>query len=253
MMKELPPGNESLIEFIRLKERKERRSRIITWVVGSAFLLFSALGSGYYFLYGPGQPAESTVYEIATLTRSKVASLLEETQAPLLVQDSYTKRVDTIRSVQDYMLLVTAISDDPGSYAAQENAYDPRETVVQTSSPMQSDSASRPSINVDQPLVDADVMPAFPGGEAALYRFLSSHIRYPEDALRKKVEGKVFVRFVIQEDGSITDLQIRKGIGFGCDEEALRVIRMMPRWLPGELAGQKVAVFSSLAVNFKFL
>ena len=169
------------------------------------------------------------------------------------MQDSYTERIDTIRSVQDYMLLVTAISDDPGSYATQENAYDPRETVVQTSSAMQADSVSRPTINVDQPLVEADVMPSFPGGEAALYRFLSSHIRYPEDALRQKVEGKVFVRFVIQEDGSITDLQIRKGIGFGCDEEALRVIRMMPRWLPGELAGQKVPVFSSLAVNFKFL
>ncbi|MEL6133100.1 MAG: energy transducer TonB, partial [Bacteroidota bacterium] len=177
----------------------------------------------------------------------------EETQQPLLVQDSYTQRVDTIRTVQDYMLLVTSISEAPGGYATEEGEFENHETVVQTSTPIQPDSLDRPTINTDQPLVEADVLPSFPGGEPALYRFLSSHIRYPEDALRQKVEGKVFVRFVIREDGSITDLQIRKGIGFGCDEEALRVIRMMPRWIPGELGGQRVPVFSSLAVNFKFL
>ena len=74
MTKALPSGNDSLVEFIRLKERKERRSRIITWVMGSTFLILSGLGAGYYFLYGPGKTPEAISYEISSLTRSQVAA-----------------------------------------------------------------------------------------------------------------------------------------------------------------------------------
>ena len=58
---------------------------------------------------------------------------------------------------------------------------------------------------------------------------------------------------MVQADGSITDLDVMRGIGHGCDQEALRVVQMMPRWTPGELAGQPVPVYSSLAIEFKFL
>ncbi|MEO0468775.1 MAG: TonB family protein [Bacteroidota bacterium] len=106
---------------------------------------------------------------------------------------------------------------------------------------------------ISGPVKRADVMPSFPGGASALYRFLSHQIHYPEAATQKRVEGKVFVRFVVQADGSITDVEVIQGIGYGCDEEAKRVVEQMPKWIPGEINAQEVAVYSSLAVNFKFL
>jgi TonB family protein len=108
-------------------------------------------------------------------------------------------------------------------------------------------------IDKEGPFVNVDVMPHFPGGELALYRFLSRQIRYPAEASRKRIEGKVIVRFVIEKDGTISQPVVVKGIGHGCDEEAIRIIQKMPRWQPGQKDQQVVSVYSSLAVNFKFL
>lgn len=108
-------------------------------------------------------------------------------------------------------------------------------------------------IDEDGPFVDVDQRPQYPGGEPALYRFLSQQIRYPDLAARHRLEGSVLVRFVIKEDGKIDQVEIVRGIGMGCDEEALRIIRNMPQWIPGQKEGKTVPVYSSLAVNFKFL
>ena len=108
-------------------------------------------------------------------------------------------------------------------------------------------------IGKDGPFVEVDVLPHFPGGELALYRFLSRQIRYPAQASRNRVEGKVIVRFVIEKDGTVSQPEVVKGIGYGCNEEAIRIIQNMPPWIPGQKDQQAVPVFSSLAVNFKFL
>ena len=171
-------------------------------------------------------------------------------------------KIDTLRSIDEFRYIAgiisapsttrTQITNIPSENMELEsvssNAFDPEmdkvKREVQTT-------ASR--VNVNEPVVKADIMPSFPGGEAALYQFLSKQIRYPRQAVKNKTEGTVYVRFVIQPDGAITSPEVMRGIGFGCDEEALRVIRSMPAWNPGEIQGQKVPVFSSLAVNFKFL
>lgn len=108
-------------------------------------------------------------------------------------------------------------------------------------------------IGVNGPFVDVEVKPHFPGGELELYRFLSQQIRYPSEAARKRIAGKVLVRFVIETDGKISQAEVIKGIGGGCDEEALRLVRNMPKWIPGKKDNQLVPVYSSLAINFKFL
>jgi TonB family protein len=89
------------------------------------------------------------------------------------------------------------------------------------------------------------------GGMANFYKYLGDNLRYPKLARRMGVEGKVFVQFVIEKDGSITDPIIFKGIGAGCDEEALRLIRESPKWNPGTQRGKPVRQRYTLPVIFK--
>lgn len=92
--------------------------------------------------------------------------------------------------------------------------------------------------------------PEFPGGIKEMYGFIAKNIKYPSAAQRANVSGKVFVKFVVEKDGRIGDVQILKGIGFGCDEEAIRVIKEMPKWSPGKQNGRNVRVWFTMPVNY---
>lgn len=97
---------------------------------------------------------------------------------------------------------------------------------------------------------EVDKSPEFPGGFSAMYAFMGKTIRYPEEASRKRIQGKVVTAFVVGEDGTIRDIVIEKSAGYGMDEEAVRVIKAMPKWIPGERQGQKVAVYYKMPINF---
>ncbi len=98
--------------------------------------------------------------------------------------------------------------------------------------------------------MNVDQQPEFLNGRDALVRFLQQHLKYPPQASRANVSGKVFVRFSVMADGSIANVEVTKGIGFGCDEEAVRVIKMMPRWKPGRQNGKAVRVRFTLPIQF---
>lgn len=93
--------------------------------------------------------------------------------------------------------------------------------------------------------------PEFPGGTAAFYQYVQKNLKYPNQARRMGIEGKVFVQFVVDKDGNITDVQSVKGIGAGCDEEAERVIKASPKWKPGKQRGNPVKVRMILPITFK--
>ncbi|UOR04365.1 energy transducer TonB [Hymenobacter aerilatus] len=93
-------------------------------------------------------------------------------------------------------------------------------------------------------------MPEPPGGMNALLQYIGKNIKYPAMALRNQVEGKVFVNFVVGPDGSISGVKIQKGIGAGCDEEAMRVISGLPKWTPGKQNGRNVSVSFTVPVTF---
>ena len=88
------------------------------------------------------------------------------------------------------------------------------------------------------------------GGMQAFYKYVGEKIKYPAQARRMGIEGRVFVEFVINKDGTLSDVRAIKGIGAGCDEEALRVIKSMPGWKPGKQNGRTVAVSYSMPINF---
>jgi protein TonB len=99
-------------------------------------------------------------------------------------------------------------------------------------------------------LTTADVMPSFPGGEEKLAQFLKDNIKYPQEALDKQREGTVYVSFVVDATGKISDVRMLKRQAFGMDQEAMRVVKMMPNWIPGMNNGKAVAVQYTLPVKF---
>lgn len=96
-----------------------------------------------------------------------------------------------------------------------------------------------------------EIMPSFPGGQPALERFLQENLRYPPAAYNNGIQGVVYARFVVNTDGSLGNPQILKGPGSGLNEEVLRVIGIMPSWIPGKQDGKPVKVLINLPVKFK--
>lgn len=93
-------------------------------------------------------------------------------------------------------------------------------------------------------------MPEFPGGEPEMHRFLNKNITYPSFARETGISGTVYLGFVVEPDGSISNLKILRGIGGGCEDEALRVVQMMPKWKPGRQQGHEVRVQFTLPIKF---
>lgn len=98
--------------------------------------------------------------------------------------------------------------------------------------------------------VGVEQQPEFPGGETEMRKFLSRNVQYPAAAQRGNISGRVVVQFVVERDGSIGATKILKSIGFGCDEEAIRVIKSMPKWNPGKQNGKPVRVYFNLPVTY---
>ena len=96
-----------------------------------------------------------------------------------------------------------------------------------------------------------ETMPSFRGGQQKLFEFIGNNVVYPQEAKEAGIEGKVFVEFYIERDGTVCDAKVLRGIGYGCDEEALRVIGLMPEWSPGKQRGKAVRVRYTMPINFK--
>ncbi|MFD2718756.1 energy transducer TonB [Hymenobacter monticola] len=115
-----------------------------------------------------------------------------------------------------------------------------------------SDSARPAAVPAPAPVLYAEVMPDFVGGRAALQRYLQKHLRFPAAALAAQVSGKVFVSFVVQTDGSIGEVTVLKGLGYGTEEAAAHVVREMPAWTPGLQNRRAVPVRFTLPITFQF-
>ncbi len=96
-----------------------------------------------------------------------------------------------------------------------------------------------------------EVMPEFPGGMSQMATYLSENIKYPVEAKDKNISGRVFIEFVIEKDGSVSNVNVMRSVGGGCDDEAVRVVKAMPKWKPGLMKGKPVRVHYVLPINFK--
>jgi protein TonB len=125
------------------------------------------------------------------------------------------------------------------------------ETVVAPPAPPAPTTAVAEEEETNEIFQVVENQPAPVGGYEAFYKYIGKNIKYPDQARRMGVEGKVFVQFVVDKDGSITDVQVLKGIGSGCDEEAIRVVKSAPKWTPGKQRGRPVRVRMSVPIAFK--
>jgi len=96
-----------------------------------------------------------------------------------------------------------------------------------------------------------DEYPEFTGGAKAWSKYMERNLRYPYQAQDANIQGKVFVSFVVERDGSVSDVKVLRGLGFGCDEEAMKVIKKSPLWKPGKNKGVPVRVRYNMAINFQ--
>lgn len=248
-----------LLEFILEKEKQEKQKRTKRMMMiggGVAIAGFIALGS--FWISGSSTVQNSMVYPIADLNSVDVEKLLSQAPSGLKVSDQKSGDTFLLRDVHQFAMLRAALTDD--SQPITSTADWETGNVVSTEvegisteiSPERRKEIKR-MIASEGPLTEADIMPAFPGGQVALKRFLSKQLRYPTEASRSKTQGTVYLRFVIDEDGMVNDPEVMRGIGDGCDEEAIRVLQQMPPWLAGEVSGVKVPVYATLAINFRFL
>ncbi len=94
-------------------------------------------------------------------------------------------------------------------------------------------------------------MPQFPGGDAALMRYLGSHLQYPPEAAKKNIQGKVILQFVVEKDGRVGEVKVARSVDKDLDQEAIRVVKSLPKFTPGRQNGQVVRVWYTLPVTFK--
>lgn len=137
------------------------------------------------------------------------------------------------------------IKNELGIVDAGDNANKQQEEVVIT------DVGTEEVVEEEEIFVFVEEYPSYPGGEEALYKYLSQNIQYPDVARDNNITGTVVIRFVVEKDGSITKAAIAREIGGGCGKEALRVVNSMPKWKPGKQSGKAVRTEFTLPVQFQ--
>lgn len=153
---------------------------------------------------------------------------------------------DRKRTMKELLILFILIS--PFSILAQEESEAKELQEAQTSkSP---ETKFTVGDRKDSSYTEVEIHPEFPGGEKGMFMFLGEQTRYPEAAKKLGIQGVVYLTFIVEKDGSTSNAEVLRGIGGGCDEEALRVVRMMPKWRPGKHKGETVRVQYNLPFRF---
>lgn len=142
-------------------------------------------------------------------------------------------------------LVAVALAVNP-AVASEASALTPKPAPVAVAAPAAQQPTPKKVI-----VENVEVAPAFPGGDEELFMWLARNIRYPEVAIKNNVQGRVFVRFVINEEGSVSDAEIVRGVSKELDAEALRVIGELPKFKPGTVKGKPTACWFTLPINFK--
>ena len=164
--------------------------------------------------------------------------------APVIKKDNEVKPEDELKTQDELMNTKTAIGalDVKGNEYAAGEVLKLKEAVAQP----------EPKPEVENKVFDVvEQMPSFPGGQQALMDYLSNNVKYPVVAQENGVQGRVVVSFVVEKDGSITDVKVVKSVDPSLDKEAARVVKSMPRWIPGKQNGSAVRVKYNVPVSFR--
>ena len=202
--------------------------------------------------------------DMQNFSRNWIVSTLEFERADSRITATYWARESYLRRSlnENYSALIKyeMIIDESGKIVSlkevevkdvQTEKVQPDTTVVMPDVSMLEEAAANTGSDKIYDYTLVDQVPEFPGGEKELARFIASSIKYPAAARQNKVQGKVYLSFVVEKDGQITDVKVKQGIGSGCDEEAVRVLRSSPKWKPGLIKESPVRTYFILPVTFQ--
>ena len=183
---------------------------------------------------------EPVKVEVEQKVVEKVKSSVKFT-APEIKKDDEVKPEDEIKSQDDLSKTNTAIGtfDVKGNDEAEGEVLKAKEVVVD----------EKPKEEETKVFDVVEQMPSFPGGDAELMKFLHDHIKYPVVAEENGIQGRVIAQFVVERDGSISDVKVIKSVDPSLDKEAVRVLKSMPKWIPGKQNGSAVRVKYTVPVT----
>lgn len=171
----------------------------------------------------------------------KIKSTIKFTP-PVIKDDSEVKDEDLMKTQEEVTdsKLSVSVNDVKGN-SSDADAVDMADLQQEQSQVVE---------ETQEPFKVVEQMPDYPGGDEARVKFLRDNIKYPSIARESGITGTVFLTFVIGRDGRISNIKVLRGIGGGCDEEAVRVVKLMPTWIPGKQAGKAVPVQFNLPIKF---
>ena len=184
---------------------------------------------------------EVTIYDVVD------TSLLSEEEIEI-VQTAQELPPPPPPPAPEVVEIINVVEDDVQVATVEINTEDDKDKAVVISAPV-----SAPITEEEDQVIFQVVekMPSFPGGDAALFKFLGDNVKYPVIAQENGVQGRVICQFVVNRDGSIVDVEVVRSVDPSLDKEAIRVIKSMPKWSPGQQRGKPVRVKYTLPVNFK--
>ena len=187
------------------------------------------------------KPKDVVAPKIEEEPTQKIKSTIKFT--PPVIKDDVDVKDEEIMKTQEEVtesILSVSVADVKGNTEAADLA-----DLQQQQNQVVEEEVTEPYRYVEQ-------NPEYPSGELALTRFVQNNIKYPRIARESGIHGTVYVTFVVSKTGEISNVQIVRGIGGGCDEEAVRVIKLMPNWIPGRQNGKPVPVWFNFPLKFTF-
>ena len=233
------------MEIKKTPEADLEKRRIIFFLMGFAVAL-----SGFFVLM-QWQSPDSDTSDWTSLgpvfIENEFEGVKRQEQAPPAAAPKNTE--------QEIVYENYAITNDVPEKPEENAAIAPPETESDETPLFQAENESITAADDAETQADiaasADTLPQFPGGQPALIRFIYTNIRYPSVALKQRIEGRVWCSFVVETDGSISGVQLEKGVYAFLDEEAVRVMKIMPAWIPAQTNGEKIRVKVYIPIVFK--
>lgn len=236
-----PVNRDFVAGVIDIKSRKERRSKSAKFLVSSISLCLSLLFVIWAFEFQFAE--EKAIVELEDANNS-FEDLMEIPQTEQIQKPPVQVQAPQIVEVDDEEII-----EEIEVNLDIEMTEDTRiEEVILTQ-----DTEPLPEETADEIFTIVEQQPEPNGGLKAFYDYVGANLRYPARASRMGIEGRVFVEFVVEKNGTLTDIRVVKGIGAGCDEEAIRVISNAPNWKPGKQRGNPVRVRMVMPIMFKLL
>ena len=175
-------------------------------------------------------------------TPEEILNTIKDTQIAVVADTEVKEDITSKDEVQESTAAAGATTFDKGTDDLNVVREHKDEIIVEE---------KKPEPKKDEIFTAVEQMPQFPGGDAELYKWISSHIKYPTMAAENNIQGRVTVRFVVKEDGSIGRVEVLRGKDPDLDKEAQRVVKTLPKFIPGKMTGRAVQVWYTLPLHFK--